>query len=408
MGTTMAMWARSLLAVSVTLVAAACGSVPAGSGAGATSTPAASTTPTPATTSRASAANLAHASLLSTSWINANDGWALAAQPCANGSCIRVAHTTDAGQDWQVLPDPPARIQDSTVDCSAQMCVSEVSFVSPGVGYLYGPALLMTTDGGVTWHAQAGPQTETLAIVSGQVYRVVYSHGGCPGPCQPSLQAAQAGSANWRTLIARLAGPDRSDSAQIAASGPDVLVAMYGSLAGPVPAQAMVYRSADGGGTWRQVADPCRGLGQGGPTQEEDLIGLTAAAGGFFAGICAPHAITSTFVVTSGDAGATWRATTAPPPGHLLGILAAASPTTIAIASSALGGSGTDTAQLLVTTDGGRRWVTAATDTQNLVNGSVPAALGFETPNVGQWVGDPHGVWTTTDGGLHWTRTAFR
>jgi photosystem II stability/assembly factor-like uncharacterized protein len=365
------------------------------------------------TASQAAAADLAYSSLLSTSWVSATEGWALAAQPCASGTCTRLARTSDAGRHWQVLPDPPARIQDGTSDCSTQACVSQVSFASSAIGYLYGPALLMSTDGGLSWHARPGPQTETLTIAGGLVFRVTYTSSGCPGPCQPSLQEAPAGSASWRTLIGQLAEPGRSNSAQIATSGPDVLVAMYGSLAGPVPAQAVVYRSADGGGTWRQVADPCDGLGSSGPSQEEDLIGLAAAPGGFFAGVCAPHSITSTFVITSADAGATWRPTGAPPPGQLLGLVAAASPATIAVGSGAIGGNGSDTARLLVTTDEGRHWVTAATDTQNLTTGNLttgtaPAWLSFETPLAGQWLGDPHGVWTTTDGGLHWARSAFR
>lgn len=410
MGATVAIWMRPVFAAGVALLAAACGSVAAGSAGGSNTTP----TPRPTfATGSAGAADLASSSLVATSWVSDTEGWGLAAQPCGQGTCSRLAMTTDAGRQWQVLPDLPAKFQDGTVDCSTQTCVSQVSFASPTIGYLYGPALLMTTDGGQTWHAQPGSQTETLTIAGGEVYRVTYTSTGCPGPCQPSLQAAPVGSASWRTLIRRLAEPGRSDSAQIAASGPDVLLAMYGSLAGPIPAQAVVYRSADGGGTWRQAADPCGGLGPGGPSQEEDLIGLAAAPGGFFAGLCAPHNITSTFVITSPDAGTTWRPTAGPMPGALLGLVAAASPTTIAVASGATGGSGTVTARLLVTTDGGRHWVAAATDKQNLSNanpitGSAPGWLGFETPLAGQWLGDPHGVWTTTDGGLHWTRTAFR
>jgi len=409
----MATWQRSVLAVGVTLLAAACGSVTPGSPAANKTTPAqtsaAASTATPATARAAQ--ELARSSLLSTSWINANDGWALAAQQCGKSSCTRLARTTDAGLHWQVLPNPAGRIQDSTVDCSQQPCISQVTFASPTVGYLYGPALMMTTDGGLSWHIQPGPQIETLTIASGQVYRVTYTSGGCPGPCQPSLQEAPIGSANWRTLIGTLKAPGRSDSAQIAASGPDELVAMFGSLAGPIPAEAIVYRSTDGGGTWRRDADPCAGLGPNGRGQEEDLIGLASAADGFFAGICAPHNITSSFVITSADRGTTWHATVAPPPGQWLGFVAAASPATLAVASGAMSGNGTTTARLLLTTDGGRHWVTAATDTQNLpaptIATGTPAWLGFETPLAGQWLGDPHGIWTTTDGGLRWIRTAF-
>lgn len=357
--------------------------------------------------------DLAYSSLLSTSWISATQGWALAAQPCGQGACVRIARTTDAGRAWQVLPAPAARIQDGSVDCSAQACVSQISFATAQIGYIYGPGLLMTTDGGLTWHSQPGPQTETLTIAGGRVYRVTYVGTGCPGPCQPGLQETGVGSPRWRTLIGQLTEPGRSGSAQIVAAGSDVLVAMYGSLAGPIPAQAVLYRSADGGGTWRQEADPCAGLGPSGPKQEEDLIDMAAVAGGYFAGMCAPHSMTGTFVITSPDGGITWRPTAAALPGQLLGLVAAAGPVTMAVASDALVGNGTSTAKLLMTTDGGRSWVTAATDTQNLstwnpIIGNTPAALDFETPLVGQWLGDPHGIWTTTDGGLHWTRVAFR
>jgi photosystem II stability/assembly factor-like uncharacterized protein len=405
----MAMSTRSLLGVGVALLAAACGSVPAG-----TVGPAKSVTPTSASsTGQPAATNLAHSSLLSTSWISATEGWVLAAQPCGQATCTRLAHTTDGGQNWQVLPAPAARVQDGSVNCSVQACVSQISFASPEIGYLYGPALLMTTDGGQTWHADPGPQTETLTVAGRAVYRVTYTSTGCPGPCQPSLQGAAVGSASWRTLVGQLNEPGRSNSAQIVASGPNVLVALYGSLAGPVPAEADVYSSADAGSTWRQSADPCGGLGPNGPKQEEDLIALAAASGGFFAGVCAPHNITSTFIITSADAGATWRPTAAAPGGQWLGFVAAASPTRIAVASGALSGNGTGTAQLLITADGGRSWAIAATDTQSLtggnpITGNAPAWVGFETPLVGHWLGDPHGIWTTTDGGRHWTRTAFR
>jgi photosystem II stability/assembly factor-like uncharacterized protein len=405
----MAIWKRSVLALGLTLVAAACGSTPAG-----TAGPAKTITPsTAATGGQHSAPQLAHSSLLSTSWISATEGWALAAQPCGKGTCTRLAQTTDAGQSWQVLPTPATRIQDGSVNCSAQSCVSQISFATSKIGYLYGPALLMTTDGGQTWRAEPGPQTETLTVAGSQVYRVSYVGTGCPGPCQPSLQAATVGSTNWRTLIGRLNEPDRSDSAQIVAAGSNVLVAMYGSLAGPVPAEAVVYRFADGGTSWRQTADPCTGLGPAGPKQEEDLIALGAAPGGFFAGVCAPHNIASTFVITSADAGATWRPTAATPRGAWLGFVAAAGPATIAVASGGVNGNGSTTARLLMTTDGGRNWTTAATDTQhlsegNLITGTAPAWLDFETPLVGHWLADPHGIWTTTDGGRHWTRSAFR
>src|ERR1700733_351425 len=358
----------------------------------------------------AGTADLAYSSVLSTSWISATEGWVLAAQPCAAGTCTRLAHTTDGGRSWQVLSDPPTATQDGTTDCTVHACVSQVSFASPTIGYLYGPALLMTTDGGLTWHVQPGLQTGTLTIAGGQVYRGAFTSDGCPGPCQPSLQEAPAGSADWRTIIGQITEPDRGSFGQIAVSGPDVLIDMIGSLAGPFPAYAIVYRSTDGGATWaRQAADPCSGLGPGGPAQEDDLIGLAAAPGGFFAGLCYRRESRDAFVITSADAGATWQATAAAPPGQALGLVAAASPDTVAAATEGPGRDGAWTSRLLVTTDGGRHWDAAATDVQDLGGGgNAPAWIGFETPRAGQWLGDAHGLWKNPDGGPAWTRTAFR
>ncbi len=306
-----------------------------------------------------------------------------------------------------MLPDPPAHIQDGTADCSNVACVSNVRFATPTVGYLWGPALLMTTDGGRSWQAQPGLQVETLTVAAGTVFRVAYDHDGCPGPCQPILQETAIGSTAWQTLIGQLASPARSNAAEIIAPGSTVLVAMYGSQAGPVSAQATVYRSTDSGASWQQNADPCSGRGVGGQAEEEDLTDLTAAPGGLFAGLCSPHSGSGTFVVTSTDDGGSWQTAGTLPNVEAVGVIAAASPMTLAVSTSATSGAGTFTAQLLVSTDEGQRWTAAATDTQQLTQTGVPAWLGFETTHVGRWIGDPHSIWATNDGGLHWTQTPF-
>lgn len=349
---------------------------------------------------------LAYSQLADMSWVSAADGWALAAQPCTTGTCARLARTTDGGAHWQALPDPPATIEDGTVDCSKVACVSEVRFASRTVGYLYGPALVMTSDGGRTWRAQPGPQVETLAIAGRQAYRVAYGHGGCPGPCQPALQRAAIGSTAWQPLISELSG--QSVAAQIAASGSAMLLAMFGNqAAGAGFAQAVVYRSADGGTTWQQRTDPCSGRGTGGKREEEDLTDLAGAAGGFFAGLCSPRTGSGTFVVTSSDGGQSWRTAGALPKVQALTLLAAASPATLAVSTGATGGNGAFTARLLVTTDAGRHWATAAAETQQILQAGVPAWLGFQTSQTGWWISGPHSIWSTKDGGLHWARTRF-
>jgi hypothetical protein len=348
---------------------------------------------------------LANWSLVDLSWVSATDGWALAAQPCGSGTCARLAHTTDGGLHWQALPSPPAQLQDGTVDCSKVACVSAVQFASPTVGYLYGPGLLMTSDGGRTWHAQPGLQVEALAIVGSQVYRVGYDHLGCPGTCQPTLQRATIGSSTWRPLIGQLAYSD-GVSAQIVSSGSTVLLAMFSNQAQGFT-QPVVYRSADGGATWQQSTDPCSGPGTGGNSAEDYLTDLAGAPAGLLAGLCSPRSGSGTFVVTSSDGGQSWQTAGALPGVQPLALLAAASPTTLAVSTGATGGSGAFTAQLLVTTDAGRHWTAAATETQQIPQAGVPAWLGFATSQTGTWISGPHSIWTTNDGGLHWTRTQF-
>src|ERR1039457_4969901 len=81
-------------------------------------------------------------------WVSDQTGWALSAVECASGLCPELASTIDGGKTWRQLPSPPALIQSGTVDCSKTDCISHVRFASTMFGYLYGPALLVTSDGG--------------------------------------------------------------------------------------------------------------------------------------------------------------------------------------------------------------------------------------------------------------------
>jgi hypothetical protein len=343
------------------------------------------------------------------SWVSPAVGWALATQPCGTWACARLASTSNGGRSWRALPDPPVTCRSGMLEHSNLACVSELSFASQTVGYLYGPSLLMATDGGATWRPVRGLRVESLTVVGDDVWRVAYRHTGCPGPCSPVVQEAKVGSRIWRTVLAKLVTPGRSGSSQIVASGSTLLLALYGSQAGPVSAQATVYRSTNRGVTWQLQADPCSGKGPGGRHVEEDLNELTAAPGGFFAGVCSPHQGAGIFVVTSTDAGRSWKES-----GSLSfaqkypALIAAASPKTLAISTGAEGGSGAFTARLLLSTDTGHHWRTVATDPQQLTQEGAPAWLGFQTPSTGRWLSDPHTIWMTADGGTNWTKTAFR
>ena len=169
----------------------------------------------------------------------------------------------------------------------------------------------------------------------------------------------------------------------------------------------MIFRSTDGGNSWQRLADPCGGTRH----NEHDASGLAAAPGGFVAVLCEPRAGTGlTFVLTSADYGSSWSPPRVVPGGtrHYLGLIAAASPGRLVVATGGAAGSGPLTCRLVVSTDNGLHWSAAVTGATQL-NPQAPGAsfLDFEDSRVGRWISDERDIWTTRDGGMRWLRRAF-
>src|SRR5262249_7180722 len=152
-------------------------------------------------------------------------------------------------------------------------CVSHLRFATPAVGYLFGPALYQTSDGGRTWQPVPGRPVEALEPSAGTVVPVVYDHGGRPGPRGPGGPGTTARSGAWHTLL-RLpaASGGFSAAAQLIRQGTAAMyLPLYGHIAGGAPsAHALIFSSADGGQTWQQHPDPCGGTGR----SEHDAIGM--------------------------------------------------------------------------------------------------------------------------------------
>jgi len=155
----------------------------------------------PAATRRAGPA-LAGSLLMDLTWVSDQRGWALSAAPCGKGLCPRVAATRDGGRTWTALPTPPGVIQeDGVFGCVPVACVSQIRFATPELGYLFGPGLYQTSDGGRTWRRLPSQPVEALEPSAGTVVRLTYDHAGCPGPCARAVQETTAGSASWHTLL---------------------------------------------------------------------------------------------------------------------------------------------------------------------------------------------------------------
>lgn len=351
--------------------------------------------------------------LMDLTWVSDQRGWALAAAPCRRGLCPRLAATTNGGRTWTALPAPPGRVQDQQglTDCSRVACVSQVRFATATVGYLFGPALYQTTDGGRSWHRVASRPVEALEPSAGTVVRVVYDHTGCPGPCDRTVQETTAGSATWRTVLRITAASAAfSVAAQVIRQGTSVsYIPLYGHVTGGAgQAYTVIFRSTDGGATWQRDGDPCAGI----TAQEHDTSALAAAPGGFAAVLCAPRTGTGTaFVRTSADDGSSWGPARPVPgaTGHYLDLIAAPSAGHLVLATGGATGGGPSSYQLAVSADGGLHWSAAVTGTARL-DPRAPAAdfLGFEDARTGRWLSDSHHLWATRDGGQRWRVQPFR
>jgi hypothetical protein len=337
--------------------------------------------------------------VLDLTWISEQTGWILAAVPCGGAVCPQIAKTLDDGRTWRVLPTPPGR-----AGCVQESCVSRLAFADASTGYLFGPGLFRTTDGGRHWTHEAALSVEALIAGPRQVVRVTYADAGCPGPCDRTVDETSPGSPIWHTVLAlhttSMGLPE--GGAQLIGQGSAVYLPIYGDIAAGAGTQrATVLRSVDAGAHWQRLADPCAAVGHA----PYVAIDFAAAPDGFLAVLCSPRGQQGPpFVLTSTDHGSLWGPRHLVPPNESnLGLIAAATPDRLVLATAPISGTGPVTYRVLASGDGGVDWSVAATEDEQIPPGAPPAAyLSFTDANVGWWVGFPRSIWTSHDGGLVW------
>lgn len=349
-------------------------------------------------------------------WADGQVGWALIASPCARGLCAVVARTSNSGATWRRLPNPPARIEYGRGGCGARHpCITRISFATRKVGYLYGPlqptpTVFMTTDAGRTWSRVSSPAVESLTANRRRAVRVVYNHSGCPGPCSRTVQATTPGSTTWQTLRRNLAGMAQGEAtAQAIQQGRRVIyLPMYGSLASGAGSQhAVIYRSLDGGQMWTALHDPCGGSPNSGWF---DTVSLAAADHGFLAALCDDRTTDQAeFLETSHDRGTTWgQRQWLPRLARSMQVIVAATPTNLVLSTPPTNGTGRYPYRLARSTDSGIHWHLILADAEQVppAETSFPnSTLTFQTPTVSHWLTGKRTLWTTRDGGAHWTRS---
>lgn len=315
------------------------------------------------------------------SFVSAEHGFVLVSAKCRSAACLLVGETVDGAKTWTTRGAVPAAAD-----------VQHLRFVTPAVGYAYGPALLMTVDGGRTWRAQAGLDVVSLEGDRHDVLRVV--DNGCSGAAH--AERSTPGSSTWARAGAVSPAGNSNCGPVLLRDGRSRVVAVgYGNTAKPEP-KAWIGYSADGGAHFAREADPCDARGG-------YALGVAIAPHDVVAVFCTSYHFddlgdTTAWLTVSTDGGRhygrvhAWRDALGPGTTQYFAGIAAASATRILVATSS-----PHVGHVQVSEDGGATW----SDGEEVALPSDEAVVGFQNPLTAR-VTSGDLVMTTVDGGRTW------
>ncbi len=344
---------------------------------------------------------------------------------CYSAYCTSLAATNNYGSSWHGVSAPHTGPPDGAAG------VSQLRFLTTLDGWAYGPALWMTTDGGMTWRQQdtfglrvTGLETAgngALAIMA----RCSGTGGNYAASCTGfSLFATTAGGAGWQpvpgpvsNLTAAGGGPSSAGlviapPATAVPGAPAVSGAPVGYLLAP---SGMLLNGPVSGAPWRAVGALPSGCQPGLAQSSGEPTGAQLAAGSPQAGTASPaaasfrlilscngpevHASTQVKNIFVSADGISWQPKAAAPSAGAATSLAASSGGLAILATT----SGLD-----YSADGGASWHPAASGP---ALGGGFSYVGMTTSRQGVAVPTyavPGDVFRTGDGGLTWTASPIR
>jgi photosystem II stability/assembly factor-like uncharacterized protein len=320
------------LIVSVAMMVGACGTP----GATAASTP----KPKPSAAARVAAIPPAWVMPFEDVWfLNPNEGWAVILS--GPDHAIEIVHSLDRGATWST----PARVTSLFVPEGSAPPHVGIRFTSALIGWVFGPGIFATVDGGLTWtDTLGGRSVSDLATFGDSAWAIAGCDPRVASPCPTTLLVWDASARNWH------AAPYQPP----ATSGPLNLIRTSATRAFVVQTPEMdtrLMRTDDGGLTWTTLSVPCRGFGMPLATLDGVHVWLVCPS--------QPGAGSQVKeVYISGDGGSTWSLhASTDPPGTVGTITISGYAQQLALSSATTGFLVMDRGDLYRSTDSGTTWV---------------------------------------------------
>jgi photosystem II stability/assembly factor-like uncharacterized protein len=333
----------------------------------------------------------------SVSFVSAQTGFVLGARGCSRMPCrVLLERTTDGGTNWAKVATPAVRlVMPFTTD--SRFAVSTVRFENARDGWLFGPGLWATTDGGAQWTQESMPgKVIALAASDGVVFASVQPAKG--GPDAARLYQSTVGGTGW-TLDSGV-----SPQAALAVSGHSVWAGIPGNPeSGPKPS---LWTSRDGGQHWSALSFHCpkvaRSASPLAASSPEDVVMVCSDSGYPQPGSSVKE------VFTSANGGRTFQLAGKPPePGEVYGLATPPGQPQVITLDAASGAS-----FLYQSTDGGATWQTTTYDDGGLSFRDlayVSATTGYVIHfNGGPVIAYTQGLMETTNDGATWQNVTVR
>jgi photosystem II stability/assembly factor-like uncharacterized protein len=352
--------------------------------------------------------------LTTVAFLNPAEGFALYRRQISSGCQTVFGRTANGGASFSGL------VPVTAFPCNGAAAVSQIAFDDRGDGFLYGPGLSVSHDGGSTWDDEA--QAGNVLSVEALGLSIWMVETDCPAPgfhpsCPMRLLESEDGGRSWASTP--VPGGATMDSGYGAGSGQTWLLRLSTNAAYLVtnvpfsqgqPQDAPLWYTGDGGRTWEARAVDC-GI-------SAMTVALSAAPDGTLFGVCAGQPSAGSQVkstVRSEDSGVTWTTVTPCPPPQApdqfdcfanqrlsagyLGQIDAVSANTVFLTGGR--------SPLFVTHDGGVTWTPVGPTIGDTSGGSWKLTFfdqfdGIVLGNDASSTSNAITLWSTSDGGLTW------